>query len=64
MGLHAALTDLRVALTEQIPASPVSPKSKRQDDGLERDLSSYFRRVLRALPMDKIARLYSSQVKE
>ena len=59
-----AMEDLLTTLTEAIPASPVSAKSKREDGGLERDLSGYFAKVFRALPKDAIARLYNSQVKE
>lgn len=57
--------DLTIALLEaELPANPTSPKNQRLEGGLERDLRRYFRALERAMPMEKINVLYSSQVEQ
>ncbi len=62
--LLAEMAETIAVLEAQIPASPVSPKAKRLQGSLEAELRRYFRQLERALPMDRIAELYFSQVEQ
>ena len=64
MNLVKELSELITVLEATIPASPLSPSSKRLEEGLEDDLRKYFRALEKAMPKEKIAALYRKHVKE